>query len=751
MKKHLIYTIALIISCLFLCSCKNTEAESAGNYIQDMVNIEPIPEAESIYQTNIISLNKEHSAAEIVGDVVYGGAISNSSPVVTVQDKNTGKIINEITVPMSGEALGIQSLASDNEGNIYLVVCNYTDNGTIVWKIDTAGTLHEMNNMVLEDTMNAQSQSIKKIAAGTDGNLYLWCEMGIPAAEIENLPYEIDADVYVMVDRIYVKNAELNTLFYTQVPAIGGSKLKYFYVSKRGKPVAVTSDDEGIYIREIDLEKRAFGDETKQIADSDEGEIETVAVTEDGLLFSRNGTLYMYNLDSNKTDNILCWATYGIEQSDILYIGENNNSIEVIDTHEGVSGYVNLSKGEVNKTVITLGLIQLTQDIQKAVIDFNRSNPDVMINIKTYYQEDGDFEQSVERLKLDVVTGSAPDIMEVSMINYEMLADKGVFADLYKFMQDDRDLSQDKILPSVREAYEIDGQLLNMAPGFQLYTVWGNRNKIGNHKGVTLNELMQILGENGKTIDAIYGFSMDEPVLTTLCTFGMDEFINWETGECEFTGDYFKDLLRFAKEYSGGYTQTGVSQAIAEGNILLSIGVISSVADYQIQSELYGGELTFVGYPTAGGSGTAIGYRGSQLAISNYSDDKGDAWEFVKYYMQNGWDGQGFPVFQDKFDEAMEKARQKDMETVDGVTYELPKGYFSEGSHYFEVFNAEPADVEAIRNLVADAGNRYKYNTDILGIINEEADAYFKDQKPIDEVAGIIQSRVKLYLDEQVR
>ncbi|MDE6203752.1 MAG: hypothetical protein K2G19_09795, partial [Lachnospiraceae bacterium] len=136
---------------------------------------------------------------------------------------------------------------------------------------------------------------------------------------------------------------------------------------------------------------------------------------------------------------------------------------------------------------------------------------------------------------------------------------------------------------------------------------------------------------------------------------------------------------------------------------------------------------------------------------SNYSDDKGDAWEFVKYYMQNGWDGQGFPVFQDKFDEAMEKARQKDMETVDGVTYELPKGYFSEGNHYFEVFNAEPADVEAVRNLVADAGNRYKYNTDILGIINEEADAYFKDQKTIDEVAGIIQSRVKLYLDEQVR
>lgn len=748
MKKHLFYTITTIIFCLLLCSCKNTKAESTNTDIQELMNIETM---ENTYQTNVISLSREYNVAEIVGDVVYGGTISNSSPVVTVQDKNTGKIINEITIPTSGAALRIQSLSSDDDGNIYLVVCDYADNSSIVWKIDTAGTLHEMNNIVLEDTQNAQSQSIKKIVAGSNGEIYLWCEMGIPAAKIDDLPYEIDADAYVMVDRIYVKNSELNTQFYTQIPAINGSKLKYFYISKKDKPIAVISDDEGVYIREIDLEKKAFSDETKQIVSSNRDEIETVAVTEDELLFSRNGTLYMYNLDSKKADSILCWATYGINQSDILYIGKNENSMEVIDTHEGVSGYVNLSKGEVNKTVVTIGLLQYTQDIEKAVIDFNRSNPNVMINVKTYYQEDGDFEQSIEKLKLDMVTGNAPDIMEVSMINYEILADKGIFADLYKLMQEDDDLSQDKILPSVREAYEINGQLLNIAPDFQLYTIWGNKNKLGNHEGVTLNKLMQVLGENGKTIDAIYGFSMDEPVLTTLCTFGMDEFINWETGECEFTNDYFKDLLRFSKEYSGGYTQGSASQGIAEGEILMSIGVISSVADYQLQSKLYGGELTFIGYPTASGSGTAIGYRGSQLAISNYSDEKEAAWEFVKYYVQNGYDGQGFPILKDRFDEAMEKAQQKDMGTEDGVTYELPKGYFSDGNQYFEVFCATPYDVEAIRNLVAAADNRYKYNTDVLAIINEEAGAYFTDRKPVDEVAEIIQNRVKLYLDEQIR
>ena len=753
MKKRLICIITFIISCFILCSCRNTKAESADGDIQELLNlktIENIEAIENIYQSNTILLNKEYSTAEITGDIIYGGAISNFSPVVTIQDKNTGEIINEITVPISGTALEIQSLTSDNEGNIYLVIYNYADNSTMMWIIDTIGILHEMNDIVLEDTQKAQSQLIKKVTAGSDGNIYLWCEMGIPAAEADNLPYEVEADAYVMVDRIYVKDSKLNTLFYTQVPAIGGSKLKYFYVSKKEKPIAVVSDNEGVYIREIDLQKKALSDETKQIAAFDRYEIETMAVTEDGLWFSRNGTLYTYDLDSKKTNSILCWATYGINQSDILYIGGDRDSIEIIDNHEGVSGYINLSKGEINKTVITIGLLQFTQDIEKAVIDFNRSNSDIMVNVKTYYQEDEDFDQCIEKLKLDMVTGNAPDIMEVSMIDYEMLADKGIFADLYSFIQKEDELSQDAILLSVKSAYEINGQLLNVAPSFQLYTIWGNRNKLGNHEGVTLNELMQILKENGKTIDAIYGFSMDEPVLTTLCTFGMEEFIDWETGECEFTNDYFKDLLQFAKEYSGGYIQESVSKGIEEGDVLMSIGIISSVADYQIQSKLYGGDLAFIGYPTAGGCGTAIGYRGSQLAISGYSDNKEAAWEFVKYYMKNGYDGQGFPILKTQFDEAMEKAQQKDMETADGVTYELPKGYFSDGNYYFEVFNASPDDVTTIKNLIATADNCYKYNTDILAIINEEAGAYIANQKSIDEVTEIIQNRVKLYLDEQI-
>jgi hypothetical protein len=37
---------------------------------------------------------------------------------------------------------------------------------------------------------------------------------------------------------------------------------------------------------------------------------------------------------------------------------------------------------------------------------------------------------------------------------------------------------------------------------------------------------------------------------------------------------------------------------------------------------------------------------------------------------------------------------------------------------------------------------------EVYSIISEEAEAYFKGQKTVDEVADIIQSRVKIYVSE---
>ena len=42
----------------------------------------------------------------------------------------------------------------------------------------------------------------------------------------------------------------------------------------------------------------------------------------------------------------------------------------------------------------------------------------------------------------------------------------------------------------------------------------------------------------------------------------------------------------------------------------------------------------------------------------------------------------------------------------------------------------------------------YNGNDEITKIINEEAEGFFKGQKSVDEVVGIIQNRVKIYVGE---
>lgn len=51
--------------------------------------------------------------------------------------------------------------------------------------------------------------------------------------------------------------------------------------------------------------------------------------------------------------------------------------------------------------------------------------------------------------------------------------------------------------------------------------------------------------------------------------------------------------------------------------------------------------------------------------------------------------------------------------------------------------------------MLMDNGSLLSFQYDIQDIILEEADAYFAEDKTEQEVASIIQNRVKLYLDER--
>ena len=74
-------------------------------------------------------------------------------------------------------------------------------------------------------------------------------------------------------------------------------------------------------------------------------------------------------------------------------------------------------------------------------------------------------------------------------------------------------------------------------------------------------------------------------------------------------------------------------------------------------------------------------------------------------------------------------------------------GYEDGWSYTYRLATQE--EVDKVMELM-DLAKPVSYNGDdeISKIINEEAEAFFKGQKSVDEVAGIIQNRVNNYVGE---
>ena len=67
---------------------------------------------------------------------------------------------------------------------------------------------------------------------------------------------------------------------------------------------------------------------------------------------------------------------------------------------------------------------------------------------------------------------------------------------------------------------------------------------------------------------------------------------------------------------------------------------------------------------------------------------------------------------------------------------------------YVEYYGSTQEEIDELQALIESARPGDTTDEEISNIINEEADAYFKGQKSVDEVADIIQRRVKIYISE---
>ena len=758
LKRGLLVLLILLLltGCSNVVDVNDKEDNVQGNFVAQEHIENAQKDAEEVWGVRSFTFEKEYSGLMLTEENIWGGYEEEGQAYVVQLSKQNGEVENSF--PIDGMSY-VRYLQMDEEG--YLHVVGGDEDTSLYARVTTGGEIEKIWPLTFEDleglSKNESSFRTRAIYTDEQGCTYIWQEMVILMTEVLD---DAEEGVHVYVGRIYVKDEKMNTVYYEQQLLYGGVEILDFRLDEEGKPFWVIRNGEEVYKQVLDIENQRLGEEQSLIWQEDILPYMQAFQIEGSFGFSdaNSQNIWVYDYNEQCCKWILDPWQYGLGISDMLCLNAQQSRVEIIRVNDRSfeQEYIVLSKGVVDKKIITLGTMWIGDELSRVVSEFNGQSEDIQIQMVSYWDGESDYEDGLNRLKMDLISGKGPDIISVEDAVLGILGQKGIYTDLYSFMEQDEECQRDMLEESILKLYESKNCLYNIAPAFYLYSMWGSEEVVQGRYGVGLEELQEILEAQGKGMDAIHGFYADQSTLTTLCTFGMDEIVDWEQGTCDFEGAYFAELMQFAKEYDDVKVRSADSGSVIKrsmnGEILLSGGMISSVVDYQIQREMFGGDIDIIGYPTAQGSGTAANFWGTQLAINALSSNQEEAWEFIKYYVLHGYTGNGFPLIKEQLENILAEAMEpiyvspKAGEPVE----KMPQGALTTEDGEIIVYEATEEDVEVIRWMIENASQKMQRYLEIQDIIDEEAQAYYSGQKSLEDTTAIIQSRVMLYLEEQL-
>ncbi len=419
-------------------------------------------------------------------------------------------------------------------------------------------------------------------------------------------------------------------------------------------------------------------------------------------------------------------------------------------------------KDVVEKEQISLGCLYLDGTIRKEVIKFNKTNEKCRIVVKDYsvYNTDEDYAAGQKKMNSDIAAGQSPDIVIAqdagTMINY---ASKGLFVDLYQYIDSDPDINREDMFDNVLKAGEVDGKLTFVSPTFFIQTLVGKKSILGDRKSWTFNELKEFESTLPQGSQLMFATARED-FMSQCMMIDAKSYIDYSTHSCNFDTDEFKALLSFVKELPKGgddyyrdleeeYSNIDWESMYRDDKFILSQMYLANIENYKYQiSSTYGEDIAFVGYPTGSGCGSAFGVS-NPIAISSKCKTPEIAWEFVRVYfsddyMKNQW---GLPIIKSNFDKQLEDAQKEHVEEEDDYAiYGKDVVYYGD-QEYKPLTKQQADDLKSfVMSVTTFAGN---YEEEVFNIINEEAAPFFEGQKSVDEVTPIIQSRISIYLKEK--
>lgn len=410
---------------------------------------------------------------------------------------------------------------------------------------------------------------------------------------------------------------------------------------------------------------------------------------------------------------------------------------------------------EESITTLVMATFDNSTYLREQVDAFNLEHDDCKIEVREYERSEEIEKDGILKLQREIVSGKGPDIIDYGS-EYTTSDIVGEYTeDLFPYITKEQ---SEKYFDNVLNAFSYNDGLYAVPLGFTMQGFVGTKQNLGNRKAWTIHEMMECYNAQ-KNERILYPGETKTDVLGTILMGNIEYYIDWESGECDFSGKEFQEVLEFCNgfpdhlEISEDYS---VKQTFAENKALLLPIRLRSFYDICRAELIFGDqEVCFIGFPVEGTCGTVLHSCGPVLAINRNSAHKDMAWMFIEKCL--GESGQkelpsGFPVNCSVFEEEIEDAMQTEYTTDEnGESKEVVKQQvLFEGEEAIDIFCITHKQAEQLKNLVEETNISSTTDRKIYNIFWDEVAFYFEGSKGLEETVNIIQSRIAMYVNEKI-
>jgi len=255
-------------------------------------------------------------------------------------------------------------------------------------------------------------------------------------------------------------------------------------------------------------------------------------------------------------------------------------------------------------------------------------------------------------------------------------------------------------------------------------------------------------------------------MLELLLENNLSEFIDLKNGESSFMSNSFSDIASLCstlpeeiKEYEWSDNDEKEVEQFRGDKVLFIVEDFCSPEDIIVAKEKAGEDITILGYPLNGKFNPIVKRGDINIAITAGCRNKDVAWDFAMSFFSHEnqeiisqKSNNYIPATKEAFNNKVEKAQVVEYyKNEGGDIIEIPHRWIKGPGWEIKVNAAKKNEVEEFENLVNEAKSYDTYyDEEVMKIILEEMDAYFKDKKTIYEIEEIIQSRVSMYIQENI-